>query len=307
MTRGIINDNLIEKTCRICLEINNPNNMINPCKCNGTSKYVHKKCLQQWISQTDNFIAKYKCMECNHQYKYKSNISQIYSCICILPIHVLYIIYTSVDIVTGYILYSIYPNILFSVINIESIWIFISCVNVTAFCNLILLSIYIFLNIMYYNFNNINRIKLNCATCIIPICLTFLSIILIIYYSILVSYIINLFVKIQITDNYYKYLDLYKFNNIVELLENYIQTDNEIINNITDEFEIIIDEPNIDEINDSDETDDEDDTHDSDETDDDTHDSDDTHTTDEYDETDTGDNIEIIEIVDSVKNILINS
>lgn len=38
-------------TCRICLceqaEPDNP--LVNPCKCAGTMKYIHIKCLQQWL------------------------------------------------------------------------------------------------------------------------------------------------------------------------------------------------------------------------------------------------------------------
>ena len=55
--------------CRICLQEDNPNNMIYPCKCNGTSKYVHKDCLNQWRMMSDNSDAKYKCFECNYEYQ----------------------------------------------------------------------------------------------------------------------------------------------------------------------------------------------------------------------------------------------
>lgn len=38
-------------SCRICLEsdteIDNP--LITPCKCSGTMKYIHFKCLQKWL------------------------------------------------------------------------------------------------------------------------------------------------------------------------------------------------------------------------------------------------------------------
>ena len=55
--------------CRICLQEDHPNNMIYPCKCNGTSKYVHKDCLNQWRMMSDNTDAKYKCFECNYEYQ----------------------------------------------------------------------------------------------------------------------------------------------------------------------------------------------------------------------------------------------
>jgi len=40
------------KCCRICLQSDaqDENNMlISPCKCSGSSKYVHKNCLEEWI------------------------------------------------------------------------------------------------------------------------------------------------------------------------------------------------------------------------------------------------------------------
>lgn len=37
--------------CRICLgDDNEPNNpLITPCKCAGTMRYIHVKCLQKWL------------------------------------------------------------------------------------------------------------------------------------------------------------------------------------------------------------------------------------------------------------------
>ena len=309
MSINIISNNLLEKICRICLDNNNINNMIYPCKCNGTSKYVHKKCLQRWITQSDNIIAKYRCMECNYEYKYKSNYSQISNCRCVLPISYLYITYILIDNLSGYILYKIYPNILYYDDNIDKIWLFISCVNVTALCDLILLSLFIFTNIIYYNFYNLNRVNVNLINYLLPLLLTFLSIASILYYSILISYILNIFVKIQITDNYYKFLDLYKFNNIVELFKNYIDNNepqntsnihiNNVLNNNTDTASMQDIE------NDNTENDDTNNTNN-----DNTNntENDNTNNT-ENDEvlSDTDSNPEIIEIIESVKNVLINN
>lgn len=64
------------RQCRICLE--SGGTLISPCLCNGTSKYVHYECLEQWRHTTDNEEAKIKCMECNAKYvivnKYKKEI-----------------------------------------------------------------------------------------------------------------------------------------------------------------------------------------------------------------------------------------
>jgi hypothetical protein len=44
-----------KKQCRICLmdETDSEEVLVNPCKCKGTSEYVHIKCLQDWISSKE--------------------------------------------------------------------------------------------------------------------------------------------------------------------------------------------------------------------------------------------------------------
>jgi hypothetical protein len=59
--------------CRICLEEDEINNMIYPCRCSGTSKYVHKDCLNQWRTLSDNIDAYKKCFECNYEYQISNN------------------------------------------------------------------------------------------------------------------------------------------------------------------------------------------------------------------------------------------
>jgi hypothetical protein len=54
--------------CRICLEENNQDDMISPCLCRGTSKYVHRECLNKWIESKVNQEASIKCQECHFQY-----------------------------------------------------------------------------------------------------------------------------------------------------------------------------------------------------------------------------------------------
>lgn len=36
------------KECRFCLSSDDPANLIAPCNCKGGSKYVHRRCLDQW-------------------------------------------------------------------------------------------------------------------------------------------------------------------------------------------------------------------------------------------------------------------
>lgn len=62
-----------EKTCRICLDTNNPEKMIKPCSCDGTSKWVHEDCLKKWIQTCNNPEAKLRCMECKTMYLKKDN------------------------------------------------------------------------------------------------------------------------------------------------------------------------------------------------------------------------------------------
>ena len=68
--------NVSQPTCRICFEteIDKNDPLLNPCKCDGTSKYVHKSCLNAWrFSHSEDSIdfseRKIKCMECKHRYE----------------------------------------------------------------------------------------------------------------------------------------------------------------------------------------------------------------------------------------------
>ena len=56
------------RECRICFESTNQDDLISPCFCRGTSKWVHHVCLQTWRESSGNNEAKIKCMECNYEY-----------------------------------------------------------------------------------------------------------------------------------------------------------------------------------------------------------------------------------------------
>lgn len=60
------------KQCRICLEEDeNIDDLISPCQCDGTQKYVHSKCLEKWrIENVDNDNYK-RCQECLTEYHVK--------------------------------------------------------------------------------------------------------------------------------------------------------------------------------------------------------------------------------------------
>lgn len=59
--------------CRLCFESDTLDNLIYPCKCSGTSKYIHKHCLNEWRTLADNREAYNKCFECSYQYQFKNN------------------------------------------------------------------------------------------------------------------------------------------------------------------------------------------------------------------------------------------
>ena len=57
--------------CKICFETNNTidNKLIHPCKCDGSIKFVHEKCILKWLNQTiePNKV----CEICKYEYKLK--------------------------------------------------------------------------------------------------------------------------------------------------------------------------------------------------------------------------------------------
>lgn len=55
------------RTCRICLEESEIDNLIHPCKCDGHSKYVHPECLKKWRSTSE--VHNDKCQICRTEYK----------------------------------------------------------------------------------------------------------------------------------------------------------------------------------------------------------------------------------------------
>ena len=70
MYNNIDNDTLIEEEqCRICLDDDNQEDLIYPCLCKGTQKYVHRECINQWRSVNVNPKAFSHCTVCNYEYK----------------------------------------------------------------------------------------------------------------------------------------------------------------------------------------------------------------------------------------------
>jgi len=65
----------IEYNCRICLDTStNRSDFIAPCSCRGSSKYVHRECLDKWRTTRED-RAFSRCTECLTSYKLISRVS----------------------------------------------------------------------------------------------------------------------------------------------------------------------------------------------------------------------------------------
>ena len=51
----------------------NNNDLIAPCRCKGTSKWVHRKCLDQWRAYNAQDLAFSQCMECHYCFQFEAN------------------------------------------------------------------------------------------------------------------------------------------------------------------------------------------------------------------------------------------
>ena len=57
--------------CRICFESGQKDKIIIPCQCEGSIKYVHKKCIERWILSLNIPIDDAKCEICKSKFKIK--------------------------------------------------------------------------------------------------------------------------------------------------------------------------------------------------------------------------------------------
>ncbi len=73
------------KECRICFETENADDMFSPCRCAGTSKYVHRACLQRWRDTNREGPGFVKCMECNWKYLTDNKYPKEQSFVKIMP------------------------------------------------------------------------------------------------------------------------------------------------------------------------------------------------------------------------------
>jgi len=67
------------RSCRYCLSDENESDLISPCRCKGSTQYVHKKCLKQWYDTKNNRVVipglfnqfNFSCEICHAPYKIK--------------------------------------------------------------------------------------------------------------------------------------------------------------------------------------------------------------------------------------------
>ncbi len=67
---NINNTEYTSKECKFCLEEDKEHNLISPCKCTGSLKYVHLKCLEKYHEK--RYLD--KCEICRDSFHYASKI-----------------------------------------------------------------------------------------------------------------------------------------------------------------------------------------------------------------------------------------
>jgi hypothetical protein len=71
-----VSDVLDVKCCRICLESDRVEDMIAPCRCKGSSKWIHRTCLDQWRAYNADDVAFSRCMECRFEFQFEATKKQ---------------------------------------------------------------------------------------------------------------------------------------------------------------------------------------------------------------------------------------
>lgn len=54
---------MVERQCRICFDTENPETMITPCMCRGTSAYIHEDCFQKYLEYYPDRV----CRVCHYR------------------------------------------------------------------------------------------------------------------------------------------------------------------------------------------------------------------------------------------------
>ncbi|GAA5965481.1 hypothetical protein JCM3765_003297 [Sporobolomyces pararoseus] len=69
-------DNPEEKICRICFDSEEEDlgKLFRPCKCRGSSQYVHTECLTAWRKASTNSSNFYRCGTCSYEYRFQRTL-----------------------------------------------------------------------------------------------------------------------------------------------------------------------------------------------------------------------------------------
>ncbi|CAN6884714.1 unnamed protein product [Brassica oleracea] len=70
----------VSACCRFCLMENDGggDELISPCMCKGTQKFVHRSCLDHWRSLSDGGFAFSNCTTCNAQFRHLPEVDDDY-------------------------------------------------------------------------------------------------------------------------------------------------------------------------------------------------------------------------------------
>lgn len=116
---NLMNSEIDERECRICLEKEDAENkLISPCNCNGTSKYVHDTCLKRWRYMNRDNDAFIKCRECNANYIIIREVNERVSFICYDDGVIAYLIFSILLVVSFVIIPFNYMNDYNLIVNI---------------------------------------------------------------------------------------------------------------------------------------------------------------------------------------------
>ncbi|XP_014681466.1 PREDICTED: uncharacterized protein LOC106821257 [Priapulus caudatus] len=63
-----------DRICRICLDGETGDTLIRPCFCRGTAAWVHRSCLEEWLTISDS----YECELCQYLYSIRVEVKPIY-------------------------------------------------------------------------------------------------------------------------------------------------------------------------------------------------------------------------------------
>ena len=86
------------KECRVCLDTDNQDDIISPCNCKGTSKWIHKECLYESLKSNQKpcicgFIYKYEVITTVDKKDFVKNFIEVstpsiikISCACIIGV-----------------------------------------------------------------------------------------------------------------------------------------------------------------------------------------------------------------------------